>query len=565
MPDAQDDLAAENARLKRELSEIHHRQESDLDVLQQRNNELESAKTRMVRLTRQLDEEVSKRDQIEVESQALERKLHEMSRGESKGNAATLSTSMKSRSRDSKDRGEDEAAARDKSSQVSTKLMRVVDQWMRHRDLQEALLRGASINDHAFTTLVQAFFDCRSLQTLDLSQNLLTMDSCSDICQLITTAPSLSFISLADNLFSLRSVGYFMTAVMERQNTKKLMPLDLLDLQGNEGLVAAATAPVPDSLMSQVTSLLGNPGRMPPKGMELIVQVMRGLWRFLHDSAHPQVRNTKPDEIAFHTMDKVTIRKMDSALMKILLLGVDDAEGGNNAGHRPITANLALVPLDDGSGNSSPHAHSSSAAPIGGLGNTSGAAILDTFHPAASGGSKVAGSTGRLGQSSSAPQLAGAQRSRQGAGSSSLGATNGLQKNRQQLSDPFADLRTAFEPPRQKQKNLQFGHGCHKKGDCADEHDRKAVGDHGDRRGGWRDWTDAIGICLSDRRPATCQVVLSPQGELVRKDKEGRHAIQHCHQTQELRDDGISPHLRREGEFSRCPGRNCGSCSRRWG
>ena len=48
------------------------------------------------------------------------------------------------------------------------------------------------------------------------------MDSCSDLCQLITTAPSLSFISLAENLFSLRSVGYFMTAVMERQNTKNL-------------------------------------------------------------------------------------------------------------------------------------------------------------------------------------------------------------------------------------------------------------------------------------------------------------------------------------------------------
>ena len=30
------------------------------------------------------------------------------------------------------------------------------------------------------------------------------------------------------------------------------MPLDLLDLQGNEGLVAAAAAPVPDALLSQV-------------------------------------------------------------------------------------------------------------------------------------------------------------------------------------------------------------------------------------------------------------------------------------------------------------------------
>ncbi|CAE7269401.1 unnamed protein product, partial [Symbiodinium sp. KB8] len=84
---------------------------------------------------------------------------------------------------------DDEQALRERGSQVSTKLMRVVDQWMRQRDLQQALLRGASINDTAFATLVQALNDCPSLQTLDLSQNLLTMDSCSDLCQLITTAP----------------------------------------------------------------------------------------------------------------------------------------------------------------------------------------------------------------------------------------------------------------------------------------------------------------------------------------------------------------------------------------
>jgi len=43
---------------------------------------------------------------------------------------------------------------------------------MRQRDLQQALLRGASINDTAFATLVQALNDCPSLQTLDLSQFL---------------------------------------------------------------------------------------------------------------------------------------------------------------------------------------------------------------------------------------------------------------------------------------------------------------------------------------------------------------------------------------------------------
>ena len=43
---------------------------------------------------------------------------------------------------------------------------------MRQRDLQQALLRGTSINDTAFATLVQALNDCPSLQTLDLSQCL---------------------------------------------------------------------------------------------------------------------------------------------------------------------------------------------------------------------------------------------------------------------------------------------------------------------------------------------------------------------------------------------------------
>lgn len=49
---------------------------------------------------------------------------------------------------------DDEQALRERGSQVSTKLMRVVDQWMRQRDLQQALLRGASINDTAFATLL---------------------------------------------------------------------------------------------------------------------------------------------------------------------------------------------------------------------------------------------------------------------------------------------------------------------------------------------------------------------------------------------------------------------------
>lgn len=64
---------------------------------------------------------------------------------------------------------------------------------------------------------------------------------------------------------SLKSIFLVLPIKMTRKNgasmplplaapcsSRKLMPLDLLDLQGNEGLVAAAAAPVPDALLSQV-------------------------------------------------------------------------------------------------------------------------------------------------------------------------------------------------------------------------------------------------------------------------------------------------------------------------
>lgn len=349
MPEAEQ-LAEENQRLKKELKNLQQQREKEKNEYEskiasereagknhqesamQRTHELEAMKSKMVKLTRQLDEEVQKRDQVSAESQQLERRLQDLTKGTA-GAQPTSPSGVPS----------DEQALRERGSQVSTKLMRVVDQWMRQRDLQQALLRGASINDTAFATLVQALNDCPSLQTLDLSQNLLTMDSCSDLCQLITTAPSLSFISLAENLFSLRSVGYFMTAVMERQNTKKLMPLDLLDLQGNEGLVAAAAAPVPEQLLTQVQQAMQRTGKLPPSGVELVAQVMRALWRFLQDTAHPQVKDASPDDVAFFVMDKITLRKMENTLMKILLLGADAAVDAGFVQYRPVTANLAFA------------------------------------------------------------------------------------------------------------------------------------------------------------------------------------------------------------------------------
>lgn len=421
MPEAEQ-LAEENQRLKKELKNLQQQREKEKNEFEskiasereagkshqesamQRTHELEAMKSKMVKLTRQLDEEVQKRDQVSAESQQLERRLQDLTKGTAGAQPTSPSSGVPS----------DEQALRERGSQVSTKLMRVVDQWMRQRDLQQALLRGASINDTAFATLVQALNDCPSLQTLDLSQNLLTMDSCSDLCQLITTAPSLSFISLAENLFSLRSVGYFMTAVMERQNTKKLMPLDLLDLQGNEGLVAAAAAPVPEQLLTQVQQAMQRTGKLPPSGVELVAQVMRALWRFLHDTAHPQVKDASPDDVAFFVMDKITLRKMENALMKILLLGADAAVDAGFVQYRPVTANLAF-------------ASTLEVAEDPRLTQTQPA------EPRQSGG-----------QASPAPTAQKPKMSTQEV------------RTQPTAADPFADLKTAFEPQREKLKTFNL-------------------------------------------------------------------------------------------------------------
>jgi len=395
------------------------------EAVQQRSQELEAMKSRMVKLTKQLDDEVAKRDQVQAEQQLLERRLQEVASG-----STTIVHQKHGR------RGEEDEHNRERGAHTSLKLMRVIDQWMRHRDMQQALLRGASINDQAFSTLVQALNDCTSLQTLDLSQNLLTMDSCSDLCQLITSAPNLSFLSLADNLLSLRSVGYFMTAVMERQNTKKLMPLDLLDLQGNEGLVAAAAAPAPEPLVRMVRSCLGpNESKLPPTGCELVAQVMRALWRFLHDTGHPQVKESSPDEISFYVMDKITLRKMENALMKIMLLGVENGQEGSQ---RPVTGNLALLSqLDmdplmaaaEGSQDFGGSAGHFSASPNrGGLGRTGGASLAPT----------------------ALAQDLGTELS------STRGGGTAARQPRQEPRDPFADLKAAFEPPKEKLKTFNL-------------------------------------------------------------------------------------------------------------
>lgn len=442
-----DELVSENTQLRQQLEELQRQREDDkarfesqvelererhqssTNQLHERGAQLEDMMTRLVRVTRQLDSEVMHRDRIQADSSLLERTAHDLA----KEPGAVPSPAAAARKRVQLQ--DQEQAAREQGQQVSTKLMRVVDQWMRQKDLQQALLRNAAIKDEAFGTLVQALMDCPSLQTLDLSQNLLTMDRCSDLCQLLTTAPLLSFVSLAENLLSLRSVGYFMTAVMERQGAKRLAALDLLDLSGNEGLVAAAAAPCPERLRKQVQEFIGSTARLPDKAVDVLAQVTRCLWRFLHDTDHPQVRGTDSEEVAFDALEPGTLGRMEQALMKILLMS---QEGGDKRGAslRPVTGNLALPP-------------SVEAKPV-----------VEEVTPR-EGGRSAPGTAGKASASGLEDMTApdeGEDRpgTEPGKEQGAPGQQRAAQLRGEPFPDPFAHLRFAAEKPREKLKTFNL-------------------------------------------------------------------------------------------------------------
>jgi hypothetical protein len=225
--------SAEAAALRKELKDLQEKRDQEIshyeaqldkertagkaynEQIEQKTGELASMRGKMARLTKQLDEEVMRRDHAQSEAQTLAGKVQDLSDGVVLPTAGTH-TKGKGISFEKDKSGADDAFS------SSTKLMRVVEHWMQHKDMQQALLRNAGINDMAFSTLSQVLVDCQSLQTLDLACNALTMDSCSELCNLITTSPQLSFVYLSENKMSLRSLGYFMTAIMERQNAKKI-------------------------------------------------------------------------------------------------------------------------------------------------------------------------------------------------------------------------------------------------------------------------------------------------------------------------------------------------------
>merc|ERR1719217_788494 len=120
--------------------------------------------------------------------------------------------------------------------------------------------------------------------------------------------------------------------------------MDILDLQGNEGLLQAISdgeaEGVPEEMMKRVSPDLVAPGPV------LVVQVARALWKFLHDTGHPQVKGTGIDDVAFHHMDKSTIMKMEAALSKVLLMGEEENAKGPQ---KTITGDLIILlpPVDE--------------------------------------------------------------------------------------------------------------------------------------------------------------------------------------------------------------------------
>jgi uncharacterized protein YjiS (DUF1127 family) len=166
----------QNEQLKRELNDAREQLGGLQSAQTQSHDEVSALKAKVVNLQKNLDGEMSKREQIEAQNIILGMQLKEKEQGGGKA--------KKTIKRD--EEGPPEAA------KAATKIIRTVDQWMRQRDLEQALLRGSAISDIGFSTLSQVLIDCPSLHTLDLSKNQLTMDSCSDLCQIITTAPSIS-------------------------------------------------------------------------------------------------------------------------------------------------------------------------------------------------------------------------------------------------------------------------------------------------------------------------------------------------------------------------------------
>lgn len=78
----------------------------------------------------------------------------------------------------------------------------------------------------------------------------------------------------------------------------------------------------------------------PPPAPVILLALSKALWKFLHDTGHPQVKNTKPDQVKWNRMDPHTLKKMQNALSKVLLISEDEFD--NKKKPATLTADQAI-------------------------------------------------------------------------------------------------------------------------------------------------------------------------------------------------------------------------------
>jgi ankyrin repeat protein len=171
------------------------------------------------------------------------------------------------------------------ASVASTQIMRVVEHWIRHRDLEEVNVRQTGLTDESFATLVHVLQQSPSLSSIDLSDNELTNASVSDIAQILTSVSDLQMLTVARNHMPLGALGYFMTAMLERQ-AQDFEPPVLINFTDNQGLLVEENHGQEAIAMQDRCSTLCNL-KVSLRAANLLVTVSNTLWKFLVDTGHP--------------------------------------------------------------------------------------------------------------------------------------------------------------------------------------------------------------------------------------------------------------------------------------
>jgi ankyrin repeat protein len=213
--------------------------------------------------------------------------------------------------------------------------MRVVEHWIRHRDLEEVNVRRTGLTDEAFQTLVHVLQQSPSLHTLDLSDNELSMTSVSDIAQLLTSIPELQMLSVARNNLPLHAIGYMMTAMLERQ-AQDMDPPVLVNFTNNQGLLNEENHGQEALAMQDRCATLLNL-KVSLQSANLLVTTSKALWNFLVDTGHP-LMPADNSVVNWAGLDEVTHGKLLEALRPIVV-----CEEQINGESRSLSAWIAIA------------------------------------------------------------------------------------------------------------------------------------------------------------------------------------------------------------------------------